>query len=165
MARCGWTLRAVSDASRPGWDPKRDPNVVPGPGFGRGGGGVVDGGNPPQNPDMDIRERLAKIEGTLIAAPVVVAVLGTLATFTLGMMVYSFTSTTNQINQVSARIDKLEAKVDAIPARLDEQFRAMRAEMSAQTSAIANSITATKQAAPQILLVPAPVIQAPPPDK
>jgi hypothetical protein len=32
----------------------------------------------------------------------------------------------------------------------------MRAEMSAQTSAIANSITATKQAQPQIIVMPPP---------
>jgi hypothetical protein len=48
----------------------------------------------------------------------------------------------------------LNAKVDAIPAQLREEFRAMRAEMAAQTSAIANSITATRQVQPQILVLP-----------
>ena len=47
---------------------------------------------------------------------------------------------------------------------LAEEFRAMRAEMSAQTSAIAGSITAARQAPPQVLLVPAPAV-APPAQK
>ncbi|MEI6985210.1 MAG: hypothetical protein WCK65_03700 [Rhodospirillaceae bacterium] len=41
-------------------------------------------------------------------------------------------------------------------SKLSDEFRAQRAEMSAQTSAIANSITATRQQAPQVILVPAP---------
>ena len=54
---------------------------------------------------------------------------------------------------------RLDGKIDAIPQRLSEEFRAMRAEMSAQTSAIANAITATRQApppVPQIIVVPSP---------
>ena len=56
-----------------------------------------------------------------------------------------------------------QAKVDALAPRLTDEFRAMRAEMAAQTSAIANSITATKQQAPQVILVPAPHVQQPVP--
>ncbi|MGA1858824.1 hypothetical protein VH569_22775 [Azospirillum sp. 11R-A] len=37
----------------------------------------------------------------------------------------------------------------------------MRAEQPAQTSAIANAITATKQQAPQVILVPTPQVQQP----
>ncbi|CAO3432604.1 hypothetical protein [Azospirillum palustre] len=65
-----------------------------------------------------------------------------------------------------------QAKVDALGPRITEEFRimrteaaadarAMRAEQSAQTSAIANAITATKQQAPQVILVPAPQVQQP----
>jgi hypothetical protein len=56
------------------------------------------------------------------------------------------------------QLNRLDGKVDAIPQRLSEEFRAMRAEMAAQTSAIANSITATRQAQPpappQIIVIP-----------
>jgi hypothetical protein len=64
-----------------------------------------------------------------------------------------------QLNRLEGRIDRVEAAVQAIPAHLDEEFRAMRSEMAAQTSAIANSITATRQAqppAPQIIVIPEP---------
>ncbi len=42
------------------------------------------------------------------------------------------------------RIDRVEAKVDALPALISEKFRAMRAEMSAQTSTIAGAVTAAR---------------------
>jgi hypothetical protein len=64
-----------------------------------------------------------------------------------------------QLNRLEGRVDRVETAVAAIPARLSDEFRAMRAEMAAQTSAIANSITATRQAQPpppQIVVVPVP---------
>jgi len=54
----------------------------------------------------------------------------------------------------ATQISSINNKLDAIPVRLSEEFRALRAEMSGQTSAIANSITATKQAQPQISCCP-----------
>jgi hypothetical protein len=62
-----------------------------------------------------------------------------------------------QLNRLEGRVDRIEIAVAAIPERLSEEFRAMRAEMSAQTTAIANSITATREAQPpQIIVIPAP---------
>jgi hypothetical protein len=64
-----------------------------------------------------------------------------------------------QLNRLEGRVDRIETAVAAIPARLSDEFRAMRAEMAAQTSAIASSITATRQAqppSPQIIVVPMP---------
>jgi hypothetical protein len=64
-----------------------------------------------------------------------------------------------QLNRLEGRVDRVETAVAAIPARLSDEFRPMRAEMAAQTSAIANSITATRQAQPpppQIVVVPVP---------
>jgi hypothetical protein len=67
---------------------------------------------------------------------------------------------------------QLSTKLEGIPQVLREEFRAMRAEMAAQTSAIANSITATKQAQPpappvppQIVVIPPSVTPLPPPTK
>jgi len=57
------------------------------------------------------------------------------------------------------QLNRLEGRIDRIPARLSEEFHAMRSEMAAQTSAIASSITATRQAQPrppQIIVIPAP---------
>jgi len=64
-----------------------------------------------------------------------------------------------QLSRLEGRVDRIETAVAAIPARLAEEFRAMRAEMAAQTSAIASSITATREAQPpppQIIVIPAP---------
>lgn len=44
--------------------------------------------------------------------------------------------------KIAAQTDHLNARIETIPQRLSDEFRAMRAEMSAQTSAIANSIAA-----------------------
>lgn len=64
-----------------------------------------------------------------------------------------------QLTRLEGRIDRLEVAIQAIPTRLSDEFHAMRSEMAAQTSAIANSITATRQAQPpppQIIVIPAP---------
>jgi hypothetical protein len=62
-----------------------------------------------------------------------------------------------QFNSLGGRIADLTDKVDAIPRQLTEEFRAMRAESAAQTSAIAQSITATRQMQPQVVVVPTPL--------
>ena len=46
--------------------------------------------------------------------------------------------------RLETRIDRLDAKVDAIPGTLHAEFTAMRSEMAAQTSAIANVVTAAR---------------------
>jgi hypothetical protein len=64
-----------------------------------------------------------------------------------------------QLSRLESRVDRIETAIVAIPAHLSEEFRAVRAEMAAQTSAIANSITAVRQAQPpppQIIVIPAP---------
>ena len=72
-----------------------------------------------------------------------------------------------QLNRLEVRVDRVETAIAdrvemtiaAIPARLSDEFRAMRSEMAAQTSAIANSITAVREAQPpppQIIVIPTP---------
>jgi hypothetical protein len=103
---------------------------------------------PPQNASMT-NERLAKLEGTVdslkVVRPMTITVIGVF----LAAQVFV-------IGLLASQMRDINAKVDAIPARLSDEFRAMRAEMAAQTAAIAGSITATRQAQPQILIVPAP---------
>jgi hypothetical protein len=142
--------------------------------FKSGGGG---GGKPPEM--SDILGRLGKLETTYdvlkFAIGIMVAVmLGGFAF--LGTQISRLDSkldtSVQRLDANAARLnDKIDAnaarvneKLDAIPLRLAEEFRAMRAEMSAQTSAIAGSITAARQAPPQVLLVPAPAV-APPAQK
>ena len=75
------------------------------------------------------------------------------------IMIGGFSFLGFQLNRLEGRVDRVEVAIAAIPARLSDEFRAMRAEMAAQTSAIANSITATREAQPpppQIIVIPAP---------
>jgi hypothetical protein len=75
------------------------------------------------------------------------------------VMIGGFSFLGLQLNRLEGRVDRIETAVAAIPARLSDEFRAMRSEMAAQTSAIANSITATRQSQPpppQIIVIPAP---------
>jgi hypothetical protein len=92
------------------------------------------------------------LDGLKVAASALTAMVGVAAAVLGGFVYFS-------ANSASTRIDRLEAKVDAIVPRITEEFRAMRMESAAQTSAIANAITATKQQAPQVILVPAPQVQ------
>ena len=61
------------------------------------------------------------------------------------IMISGFSFLGFQLNRLEGRVDRVETAVAAIPTRLSDEFRAMGAEMAAQTSAIANSITATRQ--------------------
>jgi hypothetical protein len=58
---------------------------------------------------------------------------------------------------VTTLLLNVSGKVEGLSGKITDEFRSQRAEMSAQTSAIANAITATKQQAPQVLLVPTPM--------
>lgn len=72
------------------------------------------------------------------------------------IMIGGFSFLGFQLNRLEGRADRIETAIAGIPARLSDEFHAMRSEMAAQTSAIANSITATRQAQPpQIIVVPA----------
>ena len=130
------------------------------------------GNIPPHDRSMADADRLAKLEGAYDSLKVVRPMTLTLVSVFLGIVALAFTVVAFQLGQFGTRIDRLEAKVDAIPQRLSDEFRALRAEMSAQTSAIANSITATRQAQPpappQIILIPPapqpqPIPEAPKP--
>ncbi len=118
--------------------------------------------------------RLSKLEGALdtlkVVRPLTVTVFGLVLTVVVFGFAFLGTQMISLSNQIARLNDKIETnsahaneKLDAIPQRLAEEFRAMRAEMSAQTAAIASAVTAAKQAPPQVLLVPAPAIETPKP--
>ena len=101
----------------------------------------------PEKPDKDAR--IPRLEG-------IVDVLKLFPSFLLAAVALSFTVIVALLGFVIAQVVSVERRVDATNGRLAEEFRTMRAEMAAQTSAIANSITATRQVQPQILVVPMP---------
>ena len=116
-----------------------------------------------------MEDRVIKLEGSLdtlkVVRPMTLTVLaGLLATVgvILAALVFIINSLGNQMTATNGKIDGLTSKFDTIPKTLSEEFRAMRSEMAAQTTAIANSITATRNAPqapapPQIIVVPSPL--------
>jgi len=103
--------------------------------------------------------RVAKLEGAhdgikqsqsilIMSAMGMGALFFALAGIMITLQVFTF----NRVDQVEAKLDSrisgVEAKVDALPARIADEFRAMRADMTAQTAAIANAITAARSQTP-----------------
>ncbi len=132
---------------------------------------VEAGGAGPHDPGMDdtwraaVDSRLAKLDGAIEGLRSSIDGLRWVVGIFVVAMIAGFAFFGVQLSRLDGRIDRLDGKIDAvaskvegIPSRLSEEFRAMRAEMSAQTSAIANSITATRQtqppALPQIIVIP-----------
>jgi hypothetical protein len=119
----------------------------------------TDGGNgapPPSGTWLSWRAsvdaRLESLKGAIDGMRWVIGVIAV-------VMIGGFSFLGFQLNRLEGRVDRIETAVAAIPARLSDEFRAMRSEMAAQTSAIANSITATRQyqpPPPQIIVIPAP---------
>jgi hypothetical protein len=127
---------------------------------------IVSDSGGPHNPEMDdswrsaVDSRLGELKGALDALRSSLAILLGGIALVATIMVFGFGFFGVQFNRLEGRLDQLTSKIDAIPQRLSEEFRAMRAETAAQTSAIANSITATRQAQPptppQIIVIPGP---------
>ena len=119
--------------------------------------GIASGGPPHYIDPMDLRERLAKVESGLDWTKVILSIIASL-------MIGGFALLGVQISFLGSHISRIDSKIDAIPQRLSEEFRSMRSELSSQTSAIANAITATRQAQPQPTPPPVIVIPTPPPN-
>lgn len=114
-------------------------------------------GPPPTSGDwpgwrVSVDARLEALKGAIDGTRWVVGIVAVI-------MIGGFSFLGFQLNRLEGRVDRIEAAIQAIPVRLSDEFHAMRSEMAAQTNAIANSITATRQAqppAPQIIVLPAP---------
>lgn len=140
------------------------PDEKPGRVTGRSNeGGAEEGGDDPlatndqrpHDPPMD-NERLAKIEGILDGLRAVPQLAVTTLGIVMGVLAISVTIGIFELNSVTNQIKEVGAKIDAVPKQITDEFRAMRAETAAQTSAIANSITAARQFQPQIVVMPTP---------
>ena len=122
-------------------------------------------GPPARPPDLDVGwratvdTRLAQLDGALAGLKTSMDgarwVIGIVAVVMIG----GFSFLGFQLNRLEGRADRIEMAIAGIPTRLSDEFHAMRSDMAAQTSAIANSITAVRQAQPpppQIIVVPTP---------
>jgi hypothetical protein len=103
-----------------------------------------------------IERGISKLEGFIDGFRSVPQLAITTLSVVLGAVALVLTVGIFVLSNMNSQIHDVGAKVDAIPKQLTEEFRAMRAETSAQTSAIANSITAARQFQPQIAVMPTP---------
>ena len=120
--------------------------------------------------------RLAKLESTFEGFKAVPSLAFTVAPIAMGALALAITIGIFTINNMSARIDGLSSRVDGLSNRVEglnarfdgvsrqitDEFRAMRVETAAQTSAIASSITAARQIQPQIVVMPPVQLPTPP---
>ncbi len=146
--------------------PRETPDAAP----------LATGNIPPHDAVMDegwrssVDNRLGELKGALDGLRHSFTILAGAVGLVATVMVFGFGFFGVQFNRLDGKIDAfsntLNAKIEAIPQRLSDEFRAMRAEMAAQTSAIANSITATRQVqpAPQIIVIPPTTPQQPTPE-
>lgn len=100
---------------------------------------LVNGDGGPHTPNMsDERERLARLEGAhdsmKVFRPFLMAVLSIFVAVFIGGFAF-----------MGAQLVRIDSKIETIPQTLRDEFRAMRAELSAQTSALGNAITAARQ--------------------
>jgi hypothetical protein len=129
---------------------------------------------PPQPPDtwtgwrISVDARLSRLEGALEGLRGSVDGVRWIVAVVAAIMIGGFGFLGIQLNHLEGRVDRVETAVAAIPVRLSDEFRAMRSELAQQTSAIANSITATRQAQPlppQVIVIPAPQPPEKPPQR
>jgi hypothetical protein len=119
-------------------------NRVIGPASGEAEPAPIDvGGGGPHPPDMDIGERLARLES---AQEWMKVVLGLIGAVTIGGFAF-----------LGVQIGRLDTKVDGLGARISAENAATRQELIGVATAISNSITAARQIQPQIVPVPIPV--------
>lgn len=112
---------------------------------------LAKGGKEAHDTAMELRDRIAKLEASFDWLKVIMTLH---LAITLGGFTFLGAQMMRLEGRTEGRMDRLEAKLDTIPARLSEEFRAMRAEMAAQTAAIASSVTAARAVQPQILVMP-----------
>jgi hypothetical protein len=130
-------------------DPNYGENVLPLQADlkGKGRGGLS--ANPPGPPDGDMNYRLASLEASMdglkrIQDITVLSVFG-VGAILVAIMVYMLM----QQDQSRDRIDRLSDKMNELPGKINADLRDI-------TKTLAESITAAKQQAPQVILLPAP---------
>ncbi len=123
---------------------------------------AADGGDDGEVPP-DMNTRLTKLESTVdglkrVQDFTLIAVLG-VGAIIAGFSIYGlqrFDQLSEKVDQISenfnGKIDQLSEKVNDMPSKISAEIRDL-------TKTLAASITAAKQQAPQVILVPSPPLQ------
>lgn len=114
-----------------------------------GDGGGTSGG---------MEARIAKLEDALeglkFSLTLLASLVGLLMAVTPGGFAFLGVQVNRLDSKIDSKIDGMGTRIDGISRQLAEEFRAMRVETAAQTSAIASSIIAARQVQPRIVVMP-----------
>jgi hypothetical protein len=113
------------------------------------------GGGGPHPPEMDIGERLARLESAQEWTKIILGLIG-------AVLIGGFAFLGVQINRLDSKFDSLDGRIDSLGGRISAEGAATRQELIGIATAIANSITAARQVQPQILPFPWPTPQPAP---
>ncbi len=103
-------------------------------------------------PGAEIGERLARLESGQEWTKVILGLVG-------AVVIGGFTFLGVQISRLDAKVDALGT---TLGARISAESAATRQELIGIATAISNSITATRQVQPQVIVVPTPTPGSPP---
>src|SRR5712691_6023081 len=102
--------------------------------------------------DMEIGERLARLESGQEWTKVILALIGALTIggfaflgIQIGRLDAKFDSLGGRIDSLGGRIDSVGGRIDSLGSRISADNAATRQELIGIATAISNSITATRQ--------------------
>lgn len=114
------------------------------------GGGTYNGMN-----TTDINNRLHRIEGGWNIFQWACAVVTAVMIGGMGLLLAVQLSTQSNVKDLAGQVDGLSSQVEALPGKINSNLMELNRTLS-------EAITASKNQAPQVILVPAPAVQQPP---
>ena len=114
------------------------------------------GPSPPSPPHPNqMGDRVSRLEGALDWIKVTIAVVTTVAIGGIAFIGAQLVRVDSRVSALSDKVSTLSEKVDALPERVNANLRDL-------TNTLAQTILASKQTVPQVVLLPAPQPSAPP---
>jgi hypothetical protein len=113
-----------------------------------GRGGLQPPGGPPENMSTRIARLETALDGVKRAQDFTLAAVVAVGTILGAFMIY----VVSRVEQVNERSNQIVDRVNDVPGKISTDIRDI-------TKTLSDAITATKQQAPQVILVPAPTPQ------
>lgn len=101
-------------------------------------------------------DRLSRLEGAFDWIKVTITVIAAVLIGGIAFIGVQITRVDGRVSALSDRVSALSDKVDALPEKVNANLRDL-------TSTLAQAILASKQVAPQVILLPAPQTSIPQP--
>ena len=123
-------------------------------------GRSVDGGDEPPH-SLDMRERLARLEGSFDGFKLVLAAVATVAVGAVAFLGVQVSRIDGKISSIDGRISSIDGKISSLSEQVSALPEKINANLRDLTKTLAEAITAAKQTPPQIILMPAPAAASP----